>query len=122
MNKDKVNGLGLKAGDRVRIVIEDKVEMAFPSGALDTVCNNFSGSDNQIVSIEKIGRPLPTEPGATFRARVTFNSSTWDDYESLVFVRVSHDGTPVYIPTETEHAAFSGHDVAGGDVTVEVLD
>ena len=32
MNKDKVNGLGLKAGDRVRIVIEDKVEMAFPVG------------------------------------------------------------------------------------------
>lgn len=122
MNKDKVNGLGLKAGDRVRIVIEDEVCRVRPSWSVDTSYNYFMGGDSQIVSIEKIGRPLPTEPGATFRARVTFNSSIRDDYESLVFVRVRHDGTPVYIPTETRHAPFSGHDVTNGDVAVEVLD
>ena len=74
MNKDKVNGLGLKAGDRVRIVIEDKVEMAFPSGALDTVCNNFSGSDNQIVSIEKISR---RPSGAQTGDRIETSWSNW---------------------------------------------
>ena len=88
MNKDKWAGLDLKKGDRVRIVIEDEVTALWPAGGLDTLCNNFHALDSHIVSIEKLKPALPTEPGTTFRARVTFQDG-WGvkPYESTLFVR-----------------------------------
>ena len=122
MNKDKWAGLDLKKGDRVRIVIED--EVAGLRGGLDTLCNSFHALDSHIVSIEKLKPALPTEPGTTFRARVTFQDG-WDvkPYESTLFVRDYLMGRGLaYIPASTDQYSFAAADVENGSVTVEVLD
>ena len=122
MNKDKWAGLDLKKGDRVRIVIED--EVAGLRGGLDTLCNSFHALDSHIVSIEKLKPALPTEPGTTFRARVTIKEE-WggEPYESTLFVRKNRQaGEVAYIPASSENLSFSDHDVENGSVTVEVLD
>ena len=123
MNKDKWAGLDLKTGDRVRIVIEDKVYRS-DSSYLDTEANFFDGRKSQIVSIEKLKPALPTEPGTTFRARVTFQDG-WDvkPYESTLFVRDYLMGRGLaYIPASTDQYSFAAADVENGSVTVEVLD
>lgn len=123
MNKDKWAGLDLKTGDRVRIVIEDKVYRS-DSSYLDTEANFFAGMTSQIVSIEKLKPALPTEPGTTFRARVTFKDG-WDvkPYESTLFVRDYPMGRGLaYIPAATDQCSFAAADVENGSVTVEVLD
>lgn len=121
MNKDKWAGLDLKKGDRVRIVIEDKVYRS-DSSYLDTEANFFDGRKSQIVSIEKLKPALPTEPGTTFRARVTFQDG-WGvkPYESTLFVR-SHGVSLGYIPAGGNQRSFDTGDVESGRVTVEVLD
>lgn len=124
MNKDKWAGLDLKTGDRVRIVIEDEVFARLDAGGLDTLCNNFHALDSHIVSIEKLKPALPTEPGTTFRARVTFKDG-WDvkPYESTLFVRDYLMGRGLaYIPAATDQCSFAAADVENGSVTVEVLD
>lgn len=127
MNKDKWAGLDLKKGDRVRIVIEDVIEdkvYRSDSSYLDTEANFFDGRESQIVSIEKLKPALPTEPGTTFRARVTIKEK-WggEPYESTLFVRKNRQaGEVAYIPASSENLSFSDHDVENGSVTVEVLE
>lgn len=123
MNKDKWAGLDLKTGDRVRIVIEDSVYCP-PGRVLDLDHNTFQSEHDTIVSVEKLKPALPTEPGTTFRARVTFKDG-WDvkPYESTLFVRDYLMGRGLaYIPAATDQYSFAAADVENGSVTVEVLD
>ena len=123
MNEDKWAGLDLKKGDRVRIVIEDSVYCP-PGRVLDLDHNAFQSGHDTIVSIEKLKPALPTEPGTTFRARVTIKEK-WggEPYESTLFVRKNRQaGGVAYTPASSENLSFSNHDVENGSVTVEVLD
>ena len=104
-------------------MIEDKVYRS-DSSYLDTEANFFDGRKSQIVSIEKLKPALPTEPGTTFRARVTFQDG-WGvkPYESTLFVRDYLMGRGLaYIPVATDQYSFAAADVENGSVTVEVLD
>lgn len=116
-NAEKLAGLGLKGGDYVRIVIEDEVKWT-DCYVLETARNMFSGDANQIVSVEKIVRPLPNEPGTVFRARLTMGD---ESEERTVFV-TERDCSPARYVLDRQ---FCGYGVVYGsdeDFTIEVLD
>lgn len=117
-NAEKWADLDLKPGDRVRIVCEDTVLVA-DGRKLETLSNLFMDTSEgvTVVSVEKIGRPLPTEPGTVFRARLTMGD---ESAERTVFV-TERDHAPRYV-LDRSFCGYGGVRGSDEDLTVEVID